>query len=286
MKRKFNVVDICLILLIAAAVVVCLLFLRQRGTIASETQTDTMRVTVELREVQPETLACFTEGMDIYRSTDSVHLGTLAEVRSEPYTAVKYSQLLERYVTYECEGIYRVYLTIEAQGYETAQDVIFNGISVHIGDEIYIKGKGCAGAGYITGIDTMAAPQVENTALSSGDTPLTYTIRIGDIRAFTAEAIHVDDRVYDPATGALLGVVKEIESRPYYTYEVDAAGSGLRAEKPDRVELVLRLESACIETNESYFIDGKNELKLGGELVIATKYVKCEMRYYELLNVG
>lgn len=286
MKRKFNVVDVCLLLLIAAAVVVCLLFLRQRGTISTQTETDTMRVTVELREVKGETLACFEEGMKIYRSTDSVYLGTLAEIRSEPYTVVEYSQLLERYVTYECEGLYRVYLVIEGKGYETAREVIFSDVSVRIGDEIYVKGKGCAGAGYITGIDTMAAPVAEDTALSSGDTPLTYTVRISDIRAFTADALHVDDRVYDQSTGALLGVIKEIESRPYCTYEMDAAGNGLRAEKDGRVELIVRLESACIETDDSYFIDGKNELKVGAELVMVTRYVKCEIRYHELLSVG
>lgn len=286
MKKKFNVVDAILLLLIAAAVVVCLLFLRQRGTIDSDTQTAPMRFTVELREVREETMALFEPGQEIYRSTDGTYLGTLADFYAEPYTKMEYSQSLERYVTYECEGLSRVYLVIEGQGYETATDVVISGVSVKIGDELYIKGKGYAGAGFITGIDTMDAPKTPNTALSSGDTPLTYTIRISSVRDFTADAIRVDDRVYDKSTGALLGVVKEIEKSPYRAYEMDAQGNGIRVEQEGRSELIVRLESACTETARSYFIDGKNELKVGAELVMVTKYVKCEMRYHELLSVG
>lgn len=286
MKKKFNVVDVLILLLIAAAAVVCLLFLRQRGTIATETETAPMRFTVELREVREETMELFELGQAVYRSTDGTYLGTLVDYYSEPYTKQEYSQSLSRYVTYECEGLYRVYLVIEGQGYETATEIVISGVSVKIGDELYIKGKGYAGAGFITGIDTMDAPAVDNTAQSGGDVPLSYSIRISGIRDFTADAIHVGDRVYDKSTGALLGVVEEIEKLPAYGYEMDAEGNGIRAEKEDRRELIVRLDSACTETDTSYFIDGKNELKVGAELVMVTKYVKCEMRYHELLSVG
>lgn len=286
MKKRFNVVDAALLLLIAAAVVVCLLFLRQRGTIASAVETKPMRFTVELREVRDETMALFEVGQEIYRSTDGVYLGTLADYYSEPYTKEEYSQTLERYVTYECEGLSRVYLVIEGQGYETATDIFISDVKVKIGDELYVKGKGFAGAGYITGLDTLGADEVKNTALSSGDTPLTYSIRVSNVRDFTVDALHVDDRVYDKSTGALLGVIKDIEERPYYAFEMDAQGKGILVEREGRTELILRMESACTETERSYFIDGRNELKVGAELTFVTKYVHSELRYHELLQVG
>ena len=286
MKKKFNVVDAVLVLLLVAAVAVCLLFLRQRGTIASQTETSPMRFTLELREVQPETMALFETGQSIYRSTDGVYLGVLADYYSEPYTKTEYSQLLEKYVTYECEDLYRVYLVIEGQGYETAADVVISDVTVKIGDEVFVKSKGYAGAGFITGIDTMGAPAVENTAVGLGDTAVTYSIRISGVRDFTADAFSVGDRVYDKSTGALLGVVKDIEIVPDFAYEMGADGKGVTVEKDGRWRVFLTLEARCTETDNSYFLDGKNELKVGAELVMATKYVKCEMRYHELLQVA
>lgn len=285
MKRKFNAVDALLILLIAAAVTACLLFLRQRGMISQQGGLSPMRFTVELREVRPETTALFEQGQNIYRSTDGVYLGTLADFYSEPYTKSEYSQLLERYVTYECDGLLRVYLVIEGQGRETATETIVSDVSVKIGDEIFVKGKGFAGAGFITGIDTMDAPHAENTAVGLGDTVLTYTVRINGVRDFTAAALQIGDRVYDKSTNALLGVVKDIELAPETVYEMDAEGRGITVERDDRLCIFLTLEGRCTETENSYFLDGKNELKVGAELVMATKYVKCEMRYHELLRV-
>lgn len=285
MKKKFNVVDAVLILLLLAAVAACVLFLRQRGTISAPGSNEPMRFTVELREVQPETIALFERGQNVYRSTDGVYLGTLADFYSETYTKTEYSTLLERYVTYECEGLYRTYLVIEGPGYETATNVYINDVSVKIGDEIYVKAKGYAGAGFITGIDTMDAPHAENTAVGLGETELTYRVRISDVRDFTAQALHVGDRVYDQSTGALLGAITEMEVGPYYVYEMDGEGNGVRVEKDGRCQILLTLDGRCTETDNSYFIDGRNELKVGAELVMATKYVKCEMRYHELLSV-
>lgn len=284
MKKRFNVVDAALILLIVAAVAVCFLFLRQRGTIASQDDTSAMRFTVELREVRQGTIDCLEKGKNVYRSTDGVYLGTLADYYYEPYTKTDYSQTLGRYVTYACEDLYYLYLVIEGDGTQTATDVTVSGVNVRIGDEIYVKGKGYAGAGYIVGVDTMGAPDVEDANTGLGDTIVTYQARVSGVREFTARALAVGDRVYDNTTGSLLGVVTEVDLQPEYVSEMDAEGNGVTVEKLGRYRVILTLEARCTETENSYFLDGKCELKVGAELIVKTKLAKCEMYYHSILG--
>lgn len=284
MKKKFNLVDAALLLLIAAAALACFLFLRQRGTIAAQDNTTPMRFTVELRKVYPQTIDRLEIGQNVYRSTDGTYLGTLADFYYEIYTETEYSQLLERYVTYECDGRYYLYLVIEGPGYETDRSVVINGLTQRIGDEIYVKGKGYAGAGYIVGVDTMDGSPVENTAVGLGDTVVTYSMRVSGIRDFTVQALHKGDRVYDDTTGALLGVVTKVDVQPEYVYEMDAEGKGIYVEREGRRCVFLTLEGRCTETENSYFLDGRCELKVGSELTVTTKTTKFEMYYHELLG--
>lgn len=284
MKKKLNLVDAVLILLIVAAVAACFLFLRQRGTITTQDNTTPMRFTVELRKVYPETIERLEIGQNVYRSTDGTYLGTLADFSYEPYTETEYSQLLERYVTYEWDGRYYLYLVIEGPGYETERDVVINGLTQKIGDEIYVKGKGYAGAGYVVGVDTMASAGVENTAVGLGDTVVTYSVRVSGVRDFTAQALHVGNRVYDTTTGSLLGVVQDVDVQPEYVYEMDAEGNGIEVEREGRRCVFLTLEGRCTETENSYFLDGKCELKVGSELTVSTKTTKCEVFYHALLD--
>lgn len=283
MKKKFNAVDVLLILLLAAAVVVCALFLRQRGTLAGQTETSPMRFTVELREVQQGTIDCLEIGKNVYRSTDGTYLGTLADFSCAPYTKTEYSQELERYVTYPCEGYYALSLVIEGEGYETTTDVVISGVTVRIGDEIYVKGKGYAGAGYIVGVDTMGAEPVADETIGLGDTLVTYEARVSGVREFTANAFSVGDRLYDDTTGSLLGVVTAVDVQREYVPEMDAEGNGITVEKDGRYCVILTLEDRCTETENSYFLDGKCELKVGAELIVRTKLCRCEMHYHAIL---
>lgn len=286
MKKKFNIVDAILILLIVAALAACFLFLRARGKVASDRVESPMRFTVELREVQKQTVAQYEAGIgkNIYRSTDGVYLGTLVDVSYETYTETEYSQSLERYVTYDCDELCTAYLTVEGSGYETEKDVMVSGVSVKIGDELYIKGKGYAGKGYVVMIDTMDGEAVEDSAVGLGDTQLLYTVQVSDVREFTANGFRVGDRLYDKTTGAVLGTITDIAVEPYYVYEMGADGTGVRVAKGDRCEIILTLDGRCTETDNSYYIDGRCELKVGAELTVTTKFVNCEIYYRELLG--
>ena len=67
MKKRFNIVDAALILLLVAAVAVCFLFLRSRGAISEEKTATPMSFIVELKDVRQGTIdaveAAFSAGV-------------------------------------------------------------------------------------------------------------------------------------------------------------------------------------------------------------------------------
>lgn len=285
MKKRFNIVDALLILLIVAAIAVCFLFLRSRGSIGPAEGTD-VHFTVELRRVSREMIDRVEAagiGSNVYRSTDGEYLGTLEDFRYETHVETEFASALGEYAQYEVSDRYLLYLDVVGQGTQSATDISVNGSVIKIGQEIFVKGKGYAAGGYVVGVSV--DEMVEDSAVGVGDKELVYSVRFEDIRAFTAEQFRVGDRLYDNATGVNLGVITDVDIRPYADVRMDENGNAKFCEKPGKYSAYVTLTARCTETENSYFIDGRSELKVGAMLQGRTKWVLCGFTYNELLEV-
>lgn len=285
MKKRFNIVDAVLILLIVAALAVCFLFLRSRESVGGTAGTE-VHFTVELRRVSREMIdrvEAAGVGSSVYRSTDGEYLGTLENIRYQTHVETEYAVALGEYAQYEVPDRYLLYLDILGDGTESATEISVNGNAIRIGQEMYVKGKGYAAGGYVVGIDVDEA--VADTSVGIGDKELVYSVRFEDIRSFTADEFHIGDRLYDNATGANLGTITTIDIRPYADVRMNENGEAKYTEKPDKFSAYITLTARCTETDNSYFIDGKNELKVGAMLQGKTKWVLCGFTFNELLEV-
>ena len=284
MKKKWNVVDTVILLLIAAALAVCLLFLRSRGTIGPAA-TQPMRFTVELTEVRQNTVDMMKVGELVRDGADGTHLGTLVSVESIPYEVSEYSPVLGKYVTYTVPDLLRVYMEVECEGRETEKDMIFGENTFRIGNSLYVKGKGYAGGGYVVGLNRMDGEEVKEQREPSGSTEIEYVLRIEGIRDFSMEALHEGDCVYEKDSGALMGTITAVKSEPYTTVELGPDGNVVVAERPEYHRVWLTMRARCDDTEKSYFIDDKVEFKLGSDIVINTKYNECWASYDTLLSL-
>ncbi len=285
MKKRFNIVDAALILLIIAALAVCFLFLRSRESIGG-TESTKVHFTVELRRVSREMIDRVEAagiGSNVYRSTDGEYLGTLEGFTYETHVETEYAAGLGEYAQYEVPDRYLLYLDIVGDGAESGTEISVNGNAIRIGQEMFVKGKGYASGGYVVGIKGEEA--VQDSSVGIGDKEIVYSVRFEDIRSFTAEEFHVGDRLYDNATGANLGTITEVDVRPYADVRMDEYGNAKFTEKPEKYSAYVTLTARCTETDNSYFIDGKNELKVGAMLQGRTKWVLCGFTYNELLEV-
>ena len=183
---------------------------------------------------------------------------------------------------YESDDFYALSLDIVGDGVETEKDILVDGIALKAGQEIFVKGKGYAGRGFVVSVAGGENP-VEVTTPAVGDKEIRYTACVEDIRQFTAESLHVGDHFYDVTTGADLGEITAVETAPYYEEMPDAEGNLVRAVKPRKYRADLTLTGRCTETENSYFLDGTYELKVGSKLPCATKYVESEFEFTGIL---
>ena len=286
LRVKFNLFDVLIIALVLA-VLAAALVLRNRSAGAAATGGEAlpMRFTVEFTETPNDMAACIRVGDGAYRSTDGTYLGTIVDVRSVPHVRVEYSSAAGQFRSFDCEESSDVYLTVENNGYCTGKDVVIGSLPIKVGMELPVKGKGFASPGYVYALDPMGAEVSEDTSAQAGDLEAEFVIRFMDSRDFVASNIHVGDRFYDSALGALIGEVQSIAIEPYGETQPTADGAAFAA-KPGRSNILVTLKGRCLEKDDGYYLDGTAELKVGGVVKVRSNYIEREGTYYNLLSIG
>lgn len=284
MKRKFNVVDIVLIVLaVAAAAGVFALRDRTTGTTAAR-QTAPMRFTVELTMAPADMANQMKIGADAFRATDGVYVGKIAEVRSVPHVKNEFSPVTGAFERYDSGETRDIYVTVENDAYSTPRDIVFGSVPAKVGSEMGLKGQGFARMGYVVGIDTMGAQIAENSDVPSGDLEATYVITFTEMRGMLLDSVHAGDKFYEEITGALLGEVVELWTEPYGETKYGPNGA-VYAEKPDTYNMYLRVKGRAVEKADGYYLDGATELKVGAQVMALSQYFSRAGVFYAIEEI-
>ena len=154
MKRNklfgiFNIVDILLILIvIIVGIVGGRMLLGGRGAAESGADTKTYSYVVMGEEVVAETANFPVVGGNAYESSTSTYLGTVKDVKTEPFTETMFNRTTGKYEKVPVDGYSNIYVTIEGNGTETEKDITVEGTTVKVGMELNVKGKGCDKVNY------------------------------------------------------------------------------------------------------------------------------------------
>ena len=155
MKRNklfgiFNIVDILLILIvIIVGIVGGRMLLGGRGAAESGADTKTYSYVVMGEEVVAETANFPVVGGNAYESSTSTYLGTVKDVKTEPFTETMFNRTTGKYEKVPVDGYSNIYVTIEGNGKETEKDITVEGTTVKVGMELNVKGKGYAFKGIV-----------------------------------------------------------------------------------------------------------------------------------------
>lgn len=145
----FNIVDIILILAVAVVGIVGAKMLLGGGEADTAAEAKTYSYVVMGQEVLEETANFPVIGGNAYNSSTSAYLGTVTEMKTEPFTETVYDRSSSSYQKVPVEGYSNIYLTIEGTGTETEKDITVNGTTVKVGMELNVKGKGYAYKGIV-----------------------------------------------------------------------------------------------------------------------------------------
>ena len=153
-KKKFNILDIFIILAVLIAGFVGYKVLKRTDVIAPETT----KITYTFRsdEANPEVATMISENMDVYDSIKNYHIGKIKKIDVIPATRDLYNEESKQYLQAEVEGKVNILLTIEADGIIQGKDIILdNQYDLKVGDQTFVKGKGFATKGYVISIERL-----------------------------------------------------------------------------------------------------------------------------------
>ncbi|MBQ9267879.1 MAG: DUF4330 domain-containing protein [Clostridia bacterium] len=114
----------------------------------------------------------------------------------------------------------------------------------------------------------------DHTKTEAAMSKIEYSIKIYNVRNYTADAFQVGDTVYDSQTKLAIGKIMNIETESAKTVKETTNGKAVTAENPNRYDVLLTIETDGMETEKAYFADRSVELKVGSEKQIETLYVK------------
>ena len=106
-----------------------------------------------------------------------------------------------------------------------------------------------------------------------------YTVKVENIRQASVDALSksVGMNVTD-SSGVFLGTLKDIKSvSPYQSAVTKPDGSMVKAEMPEKYELVATVSVSGTKTTDSIMVSNKRELSVGSHLSIITPEITVEV---------
>lgn len=285
-KRRFNVVDI---VLIALAVLAAVGVLALRNRVAGDSavrETAPMRCTVEMTWAPADMANQMHVGDGVYRSNDGKYIGKVASVRCVPHVENVYVAAEGRFIRYESEDGYDIYLTVEGDGYTTARDIVIGEVKPKICGEMAVKGKGFARIGYVVGLDLMGGELQKNTDVGNGELEAVFVVQLLDMREMLLDGVQVGDKFYEKTSGALLGEVVDVRVEDHVETVLGPGGETMRAKKENSWDLYVKLKGRAVEKADGYYLDGGTELKVGAGVTMNSQRFERTGTFYSLESIG
>lgn len=149
-KAKFNVVDAVIILLILAVGAAGFLFLSSRSQTASTDKSVKIFYDVEIAEREEYLIDRFNEGEKVSIGEKEKIPATIVKKEVRPATKSSFDEVSGKFIETEVPGRYDIIVTLMSEGTDGVGAVSSNGTAIRVGMSAVVKGRDCAGSGYIT----------------------------------------------------------------------------------------------------------------------------------------
>ena len=157
-KNRFNIIDVCVILIILALIAGIVIFtVRESGEIYSERKEKNITYTVRLSGVSKDFLPSFEEEEHVLNSSTLNYIGTITKIKQEK-TAVNTDKAEPvgtdgqyKVVQSHYDDVYDVYLTVSSKTTLDSRGIAYiDSQRITIGSVLYVRCGNFAATGYIT----------------------------------------------------------------------------------------------------------------------------------------
>lgn len=101
-----------------------------------------------------------------------------------------------------------------------------------------------------------------------------YTLKISDVREFTAKQFEKGDNIYDDETGKFIGQITNVEMNDAEGFVLKTDGTYSKTIKPERYDVMLTLETSGTINDSGYFADGVKQISPHSTIIISNKKLK------------
>ena len=116
-------------------------------------------------------------------------------------------------------------------------------------------------------------------------TKFNYQVMVSDVRMVSVDALQIGNKVFDEDTKEYLGIIVDKEIKPCQLNLLKNDGTYVKAEKPDRYNVIITVEATGIVNNEGYIINGKREIKRGLEQKLVTRVIAPNATVLDIIDV-
>lgn len=111
-------------------------------------------------------------------------------------------------------------------------------------------------------------------------------LKVTNVRQFTVDALNKKGVITDKNSEKVLGEIKNIEVEEAQFQSTTADGKIVESVLPDRYTCYVTIEASGKESEDGYIMDDSNELSVGRNMDIYSKYVKTsgEIKSVEKLD--
>lgn len=150
-KRRFNYVDVIIILLVLAVGFAGVKFLSKTSLVASEVPQ--VSFTVEVKNNPPEYKGLIHEGDDIKDAIKGGTFGKVTEIKAQPNKEYMEDKIDGAFVETSHEGREDVYITITGTPTTFGKNIMFASQEIKVGKQVFIKSKEYVGSGFIVDME-------------------------------------------------------------------------------------------------------------------------------------
>ncbi len=156
-KRKFNIVDLVLVLIIAA-IVVAVVFIGNKllggeQPVSSGAETVMIEYSLQFRKIPDSGTGSLGEGDTVRDPNSKVAIGQVAEIFHEPYAELVYVEAEQgNGIMAEMEGYTNMLVTVRGEATKDERGYYLNGIKILVGKQLEVWSPGYSGEGWCVGI--------------------------------------------------------------------------------------------------------------------------------------
>ncbi len=150
--KKFNVIDIIIILMIGLVVVISVKLFAPK-TVVAENNGTPVKYTIELERQKDGFEEQIIIGEKLYDNLVGYEIGTITGYTVNPFLMDAPDHDNDKIIMAPVEGYNSIYIEVEAYGTITNEAIKIGNYEIYIGSFAYVKSKLFAGGGYVVKLD-------------------------------------------------------------------------------------------------------------------------------------